>query len=69
MFIVAVPDRLVRDYATRRPVDATPLRIDPTDPYWAVMLRDQDVVEVPDPGAADPDAPDPTPAPKSKKDA
>lgn len=45
MLIVSVPGRLVRDPVTSRPVDTTPIEIDPTDPYWARLLADGDVAE------------------------
>ncbi len=41
--IVAVADRLVRDPETRRPVDATGIAVDPTDPTWARFIADGDV--------------------------
>lgn len=79
MLIVSVPGRLVRDPATRRKVDETPIDVDATDPYWVVMLRDGDVAEATPAAiaaakaaaaaAADP-APEPTPTGSaSKKDA
>lgn len=43
MIIVSVPDRLVRDPATRRVVDATGLNVNELDPYWARLLTDGDV--------------------------
>ena len=48
MLIISVPDRLVRDPATARPIDGTPTLIDPTNPYWARLLADGDVQEKPD---------------------
>lgn len=45
MIIVSVPERLVRDPATRRVVDDAGLTIDPTDVYWARLLADGDVKE------------------------
>ena len=53
MRIVSVPDRLVRDPATRRWVDADGIDIDPTDPYWARMIADRDVADPADPVWAD----------------
>ncbi len=47
MIITSVPGRLVRDPATRRPVDDQGLDIDPTDVHWARLLADRDVVEAP----------------------
>lgn len=48
MRIIPAPGRLVRDPETRRPVNGTEgLTIDPTNLYWARMLRDRDVVEAP----------------------
>lgn len=47
MDIVSVPGRLVRDPVTRRVVDATPITINPSEPYWARLLADGDVVEAP----------------------
>lgn len=47
MLIVPAPDRLVRDPETRRQVGAEGLDIDPTNLYWARLLRDGDVVEAP----------------------
>ncbi|WP_082467117.1 DUF2635 domain-containing protein [Sphingomonas sp. Leaf25] len=47
MRIVSVPDRLVRDPATRRVVDDAGITIDPTDLYWARLLADGDVVAAP----------------------
>ena len=46
MIIESVPERLVRDPATRRVVDA-PITIDPTDVYWARLIADGDVREAP----------------------
>lgn len=48
MIIVSVPERLVRDPATRRVVDDAGLSIDPTDVYWARLLADGDVAEAPE---------------------
>jgi len=45
MRIVSVPDRLVRDPATRRVVDEVGISIDPTDLYWSRLLADGDVAE------------------------
>lgn len=45
MIIVSVPDRLVRDPATRRVVDDAGITIDPTDVYWSRLLADGDVKE------------------------
>ena len=71
MRIVSVPDRLVRDPATRRPVDDTGIDVDPTDVYWARLLADGDVAEAPPLAAeADPDTNVTTPrrsAPASKE--
>lgn len=51
MRVVSVPDRLVRDPATLRVVDADGIDIDPTDPTWARFLADGDVAEAPAPAA------------------
>lgn len=47
MKIVSVPGRLVRDPATRRPVDSDGIDIDPTDLSWARLLADGDVAAAP----------------------
>ncbi|MDR7259875.1 hypothetical protein J2X47_004081 [Sphingomonas sp. BE270] len=47
MKIVSVPGRLVRDPATRRPVDSDGIDIDPTDLVWARLLADGDVAAAP----------------------
>ena len=52
MIVVSVPDRLVRDPATRRLVDALGVEIDPTNPYWARLLADGDVAPAPEPTPA-----------------
>ncbi len=54
MRIIAVPDRLVRDPATRRVVDAAGITIDPVDPHWSRLLADGDVAEAPEAEPADP---------------
>ncbi len=46
--IVAVPDRLVRDPATRRPVDEVGIDVDPLDLTWSRMIADGDVAVVAD---------------------
>lgn len=56
MRIVSVPGRLVRDPATRRPVDADGLVVDPTDLYWARLLADGDVEDAPDLKTEEPEA-------------
>lgn len=48
MRIVSVPDRLVRDPVTRRPVDEAGLDVEPTDLYWARLIADGDVETAPD---------------------
>ena len=48
MRIVSVPDRLVRDPVTRRPVDEIGIDVDPTDLYWARLIADGDVAVAPD---------------------
>ena len=48
MRIVSVPDRLVRDPATRRVVDDAGITVDPTDLYWARLIADGDVEEAPE---------------------
>lgn len=46
--IVAVPDRLVRDPATQRPVDEVGIDVDPLDLTWSRIIADGDVAIVPD---------------------
>lgn len=53
--IVAVPDRLVRDPATQRPVDDIGIDVDPADLYWSRVIADQDVAIIP--SADEPAAP------------
>lgn len=55
MRIVSVPGRLVRDPATRRPVDETGIDVDPNDLHWARLLADEDVASAPDMAAASPE--------------
>lgn len=52
--IVAVPDRLVRDPATRRPVDEVGIDVDPLDLTWSRMIDDGDVAVVDDAAALEP---------------
>lgn len=47
MDVISVLGRLVRDPATRRVVDETPILIDQTDPTWSRLLADGDVAEAP----------------------
>ncbi len=49
--IVAVPDRLVRDPATRRPVDEVGIDVDPLDLTWSRMIADGDVAVADDQAA------------------
>lgn len=54
MMIVSVPDRLVRDPATRRVVDEAGIDVDETHPYWDRLLRDGDVAPAPESTPASP---------------
>ena len=57
MRIVSVLGRLVRDPATRRPVDETGIDVEPTDLHWARLLADGDVAIVTDDAAPAPKIP------------
>jgi hypothetical protein len=61
--IVAVPDRLVRDPATRRPVDAVGIDVDPLDLTWSRMIADGDVAVADDQAALE--ATESAPAPSA----
>ncbi|MGY2732388.1 hypothetical protein [Sphingomonas sp. UYP23] len=61
--IVAVPDRLVRDPLTRRPVDEVGIDIDPLDLTWSRMIADEDVAVVDDEPSLE--ATDPASAPSA----
>jgi hypothetical protein len=70
MRIVSVPGRLVRDPATRRPVDETGIDVDPTDLHWARLIADGDVAPAPDDAEPEPDeAPAPDEAPPAPEEA
>jgi hypothetical protein len=58
MIVKPVPDRLVRDPETMRPLPAEGLRVDDDNLHWIRLREDGDVTIEPDP------APPATPAPE-----